>query len=101
MARSRSRSKSPRKTQKHHYYVTFHGLMKWHDHLFKHLGWMILAQEHGYTDKIKVYQQSIKRFKKALEQKIKETEEKDRINDLKILHKNAIVLMKHANKDFK
>lgn len=96
---NRSRSKSPK--SKHHYDVTFHGLMKWHDHLFKHLGWMILAKEHGYDDKIKVYKQSIKRFKEALEQKIKETEENDRIQDLKILRKNAIILMKHSEKDFK
>jgi hypothetical protein len=101
MARSRSRRKSPKKSQKHHYEVTFHGLMKWYEHLFKHLGWMILAKEHGYNDKIKSYQQSIKRLREALEQKIKETEDKDKIEDLKVLHRNTIILMKHTEKDFK
>ena len=61
---------------------------------------MILAQEHGYSDKISTYKKSINILREAIEQKIEETSDKDRLEDLKVLHKNTKLLMKHANKDF-
>ena len=94
------KSESSKISTKHHYDVTFHGLMKWHDHMFTHLGWMILAKEHGYADKVSTYKKSINRLKEAIEQKIEETSDKDRLEDLKVLHKNTKLLLKHANKDF-
>jgi predicted ATP-binding protein involved in virulence len=95
------KSSSPKKsTNKQHYDVTFHGIMKWHDHMFEHLGWMILAQQHGYSDKINTYKKSINRLREAIEQKIEETNDKDKLQDLKILHKNTKLLIKHVNKDF-
>ena len=75
--------------------------MKWHDHMFKHLGWMVLAKEHGYKDKLNSYILSIERLAEAIIQKIDETDDKDKINDLKVLLKNTKVLMNHAFKDFK
>ena len=74
--------------------------MKWHDRMFEHLGWMILAKEHGYDDKISTYKKSIVRLREAIEQKMEETNDKDKIEDLKVLHKNTKLLIKHANKDF-
>lgn len=91
-----SESESNRK-----YDVTFNGLNKWHDHMFTHLGWMILAQEHGYSDKINTYKRSIERLAEAIIEKLESTENKDRKEDLKILLKNTKILMKHANKDFR
>jgi len=39
MTKTKKSKTSPKKsTDKHKYDVTFHGLMKWHDHMFKHLG---------------------------------------------------------------
>lgn len=100
MVKSKNSQSPKQSTNKHHYDVTFHGLMKWHDHMFTHLGWMILAKEHGYSDKISTYKKSIIRLREAIEQKIDETNDKDKLEDLKVLHKNTKLLLKHANKDF-
>jgi len=61
---------------------------------------MILAQEHGYSDKISTYKTSIKHLREAIEQKMDEINDKDKLEDLKVLHKNTKLLIKHANKDF-
>jgi hypothetical protein len=62
---------------------------------------MILAKDRGMIDKISVYVNSIYRIHMAIQQKIKTTEEKDRIQDLKIMEKNIKVLLAHVQKDFK
>jgi hypothetical protein len=80
--------------------ATFHGLHEWHTHMFEQLGWMILAKSHGAMDKIAVYKAGLARLKHALEQKIKETREKDRKDDLHILHHNVTTLIEHVEKDF-
>jgi len=80
--------------------ATFHGLHEWHKHMFEQLGWMILAKSHGFTDKIAVYKSSLIRLKHSLEEKIKSTKEKDRKDDLHILHKNVCILIEHVEKDF-
>ena len=80
--------------------ATFHGLHEWHKHMFEQLGWMVLAKSYGMTDKIAVYKSSLIRLKHSLEEKIKSTREKDRRDDLHILHKNVMTLLEHAEKDF-
>jgi len=80
--------------------VTFNGLHEWHKNMFEHLGWMVLAKSHGMTDKIAVYKTSLIRLKHSLEEKIKSTREKDRKDDLYVLHMNVSTLIEHAEKDF-
>jgi hypothetical protein len=79
---------------------TFHALHEWHKAMFEKLGWMILAKEHGYVEKIQAYKAAIQYLKSAIEKKMKVTREIDRKNDLKILWANTCVLIEHANKDF-
>lgn len=82
----------------HHYDVTFHGLHKWHTHMFEKLGWMVLAKQHGYKDKIDCYLNGCERLKEALAQKLQEYEEKDRKMDIEVLHHNADTLCDVARK---
>ena len=110
MAKTRSRRSNKNKTIRKKYNidsalgdcrdVTFHGLHDWHNHVFEHLGWKILAKSHGMTDKIAVYKTGVNRLKHAIEEKIKTTRDKDRKDDLHVLHKNVMTLIEHVEKDF-
>jgi predicted ATP-binding protein involved in virulence len=97
------------KTHKHSYHKnkklsdldrTFHSLEKWKNELFENLGWMVLAKEQGYTDKLNSYKKSIQRLKKAIDIKIEKSTDADKIEDLQIMHQMICVLEKHAEKDF-
>ena len=79
---------------------TFDGIICWHKRMFEELGWMVLAKERGMSDKVMVYKNSIARLKMAIEQKLADTRDKDRKDDLKVLLHNVCVLMDHANHDF-
>jgi len=80
---------------------TFCGLGHWHKAMFEKLGWMILAQKMGHTDKIQTYRNSIRRLKEAIEHKLKHhTHDYDRKEDLKIMAEHVCVLEEHVNKDF-
>jgi len=81
--------------------ATFHGINKWYQHMFEHLGWMVLAKNKGYTDKIIVYKNSLIRLKMAIEKKLKSVSEHDRKEDLMIMHRDVDVLLKHVMQDFK
>jgi len=81
-------------------YATHQGLSVWYKHLFEELGWMVLAKNRGMSDKVSVYLHSIRRFKNSIEYKITTTQEKDRRNDLQIMHSNVCILLEHAEKDF-
>ena len=81
--------------------TTFHGVSHWYKHLFEKLGWMILAKNHGYVDKIVAYKTSIQRLRQAIEHKLKTSHDHDRKEDLRIMHTNLIILEKHAEEDFK
>ena len=80
--------------------ATMRGINLWYDHMFEKLGWMVLAQNKGYTDKVISYKKSLQRLKQAIELKISQVQEIDRKNDLLILHDNLIILMKHVEHDF-
>jgi len=80
---------------------TFKGIQTWYKSVFEQLGWMILAKDKGMTDKISVYVNSIYRIHMAIEQKIKKTTNKDRIEDLQIMLDNVKILLAHVQKDFK
>ena len=79
---------------------TMHGLDHWHENVFEKLGWMVLAKEKGYNDKVTEYKHSVMRLKSAIENKLAHIHELDRKDDLQILHNNVSILLKHIHKDF-
>ena len=79
---------------------TYPGLVHWYQMMFERLGWMILAKDHGFNDKIVVYKKSIQRLKEGIEKKLKEVENNDKGQDLEIMLRNVIILMKHVKKHF-
>ena len=81
--------------------TTFKGLNRWYKSVFEKLGWMVLAHERGMTDKVKVYVNSVYRIHMAIDQKMKKTEDKDRLEDLRVMKKNVQILLVHVQKDFK
>jgi len=81
--------------------TTFKGLNKWYKGMFEKLGWMVLAKEYGMTDKVKVYVNSLYRIHMAIDQKMKKTEDHDRMEDLRVMKKNVQILLTHVQKDFK
>jgi len=86
--------------EKQYFETSMHGIQHWHDGMFERLGWMILANNRGYDDKIVSYKLSIQRLKNAIEHKMKETRDPDRKGDLQGLYNNVCVLEEHVAKDF-
>jgi len=80
--------------------ATYHGLHHWFKHLHEQLGWMVLAKHYGMMDKVAVYKHSIQRIQCAIEKKIKHTKDKDRKEDLRIIHHNIMILWEHVKEDF-
>ena len=81
--------------------ATMHGLYNWYKEMFEKLGWMVLAQSRGMTDKIQTYLNSLQRLHMALEQKITKIHDADKKEDLTIMLKNVEELLSHSQKDFK
>ena len=81
--------------------ATFHGLHEWMEEKFEKLGWMILADNRGFTDKIESYKMSLGRLSKSLMMKIKDVKDVDKKHDLELMHHNVEILIKHVEKDFK
>jgi hypothetical protein len=92
------RSRHLRKTCKSHsvprYSGTFYSLNKWHKRLFEELGWMVLAKEKGYNDKIALYKRNLNRFVKTAEHVSSEYDGHNRKHDLNVLRMN-IEALKH------
>ena len=80
--------------------ATFVGIHFWFKSMFEELGWMVLAQHRGMTDKIMTYKHSVMRLKQAIEKRLKSTRDHDRKEDLKIMWENVCVLCDHIEKDF-
>ena len=80
--------------------VTFHGLHEWHKHIFEHLGWMILANNHNMPDKVSVYTTSLDRFLVKSQKYLDEnrTLTQDKINDILVLRDNIKTLQKDWKK---
>jgi len=88
-----------------HYPATMHGLNEWTKAEFEKLGWMVLAQKYGNTEKVKVYVHSVQHLLTSINDKIAETEkmqpaEPGRLADLKVLKGKVEFLMEHVKKDF-
>ena len=81
--------------------MTFYALNCWYKSEFEKLGWMILADNRGFTDKIESYKMSLHRLLKSLSMKIKDVKDADKKHDLELMHHNVEILIKHVEKDFK
>ena len=81
--------------------MTFCALSYWYRSEFEKLGWMILADNRGFTDKIESYKMSLNRLLKSLIMKIKDVKDVDKKHDLELMHHNVEILIKHVEKDFK
>ena len=77
--------------------ATFHGLHKWYEHEFKHLGWMILMKAKGNMLKLKCYEDSVNKLIMGLENKKNMVEDKDSREDLIILLANTKILQQFVN----
>ena len=82
------------------YDITFCGLNQWNKSLFEKLGWMVLAYNHGHYDVTDSYIVNIKNLHKAILEKMKDVEDKDKKKDLIIMERNVKILLKHCDKDF-
>lgn len=93
------RKNMKKKTIKVHH-VTFHGLHKWNKAMFEQLGWMVLAKEYGYKDKIHAYINSVHRLQQAIQNKLIDMNSIDKKKDLTIMLKQVNILCRHIQKDF-
>ncbi len=82
------------------YDATYFGLHQWNKSLFEKLGWMILAFKHKHYDITDSYIINIKNLHKAIDEKIRFTEDKDTKNDLMTMKRNVEILLEHCEKDF-
>lgn len=107
MSTKSMRSSSKSKTRKSYmksgihpiHETTYHGIHQWHKHMFEHLGWMILAKQYGYTDKLDSYKHSLMRLMNAIEKRRETIKDVDRKRDLDILLGNVKILQEHAMRD--
>lgn len=76
---------------------TFCALEHWFKSIFEKLGWMILATHDQDIEKVNIYLKSINQLIESIDKKIKITEDKDRINDLKILKQQTLYLQHFVN----
>lgn len=81
--------------------MTFHALNCWYKSEFEKLGWMVLADNRGFDDKIESYKMNLHRLRESLEMKIKDVKDYDKKHDLELMHHNVKILIKHVEKDFK
>ncbi len=74
------------------YNVTYHGLHNWSKAMFEKLGWMVLAHAHGHQEIVETYLINIGHLMKAIEERKRNLEEKNRKNDMDILMRNMDIL---------
>jgi hypothetical protein len=89
-----------RKTRKCKNDATFVWLNLWYKNEFEKLGWMVLAKNKGYDDKVEGYKNSVQRLYYQVGCKVKETKDHDKKQDLMIMLKDVKCLMDHIYKDF-
>ena len=69
--------------------------------MFEKLGWLVLAYREGDIAAVTHYKRGLNHLKDALEAKIKTTHDRDRKDDLVILHGNVLSLISHVSNEFK
>ena len=74
--------------------VTYRGIHEWYEHAFRKLGWIVLAKQYGYHEKVKHYITSVHRLHSAMQKKLKTLHEQDRKNDLNIMLEHVSILKK-------
>ena len=97
---NRNRTRSNRGIQQVPHQHTYDGLHKWYVSMFEKLGWMLLAKNNEWNDKIITYKNSVNRLEEAILFKHKNTKDPDHKMDLKIMLENVYVLKEHIRKDF-
>jgi hypothetical protein len=80
--------------------ATYIGLHQWFKSEYEKLGWMVLAKSKGMHEKVRVYVHSVQRLHDHLECKIKDTMDKDRLDDLTIMFNDVKILLAHCKRDF-
>lgn len=76
------------------YHTTVHGLEKWHQHVFEHLGWMVLAKRDKRTYKLAAYKQGVKHLHDALVERLRTIQNPDQKYDLEQILFNVKTLQK-------
>jgi hypothetical protein len=99
--RAGSKKNSSRKMKLSGHHATFNDITRWYLEIFEQMGWMVLANAHGYQGKINCYKISISKFKMAVETKLSQTKDADQKQDLTIMLDYITILQNHVNKDFK
>ena len=94
--RTRSNRSMPHVPHQH----TYDGLHKWYVSMFEKLGWMLLAKNNEWNDKIITYKNSVNRLEEAIIFKHKNTKDEDRKMDLIIMLENVNILKQHIRVDF-
>lgn len=98
--RNKNRTRSNRGIQQVPHQHTYDGLHKWYVSMFENLGWMLLAKNNGWNDKIITYRNSVNRLEEAIFFKHKNTKDEDRKMDLRIMSENVDILKQHIRADF-
>lgn len=85
---------------------TYHGLMKWYSNEIEKFGWMVIfAQNEQNAEykvkKLELYIESLNELKSTIEEKITSIEEKDRKEDLLIIHRRLTKFIPFAGKNLK
>jgi hypothetical protein len=86
-------------SNKHERIMSIRDIQHWYTHEFKKLGWMILANESGETEKLHCYKKSLEHLKDHIERRMKKYVDRQSKVDLEIMHNNVSVLQRHVNKD--
>ncbi len=77
------------------------GLGKWYEKKFEKLGWMVLAEKRGDTEKLKSYKHSVMKLHEAIVERMNaNVDSKGEMYDLAIMKENVETLLAHINKDF-
>lgn len=72
---------------------TFRSVQRWYEHVFTHLGWMILAAGKGNPGKIDNYINGIEHLLATIDHLMKEYENDDRLHDLNVMRMNTEFLL--------
>ena len=72
---------------------TLHGIEEWYSHIFKHLGWIVLAAGKGNTKKVDAYKHSLEQFVEVVDHVASEYEDPDRLHDMNVMKMHVEYLL--------